>query len=93
MEEELLAQIKSAMVEWARTAYDSDEIVIGMAAEDDVDDEDGARYLVDFAVRQEGQWLVAEVWVAEGKILDINDLGEGLPLDNSEWPWPVAENN
>ncbi len=93
MQEELLAHIKSAVASWARAAYDSNEIVIGMAAEDEIDDEDGTRYLVDYAVRQEGQWLVAEVWVDNGAILNINDLGEGLPLDNSEWPWPVAKSN
>ena len=26
-----------------------------------------------------------------GAILNINDLGEGLPLDNAEWPWPAVE--
>jgi hypothetical protein len=93
MQEELADQIKAAVAEWARTIYDSDEIVVGMAAEDEIDDEDGTRYLVDYAVRQEGQWLVAEVWVQDGDIVGINDLGEGLPLDNAEWPWPVAENN
>jgi hypothetical protein len=93
MQEELLAQIKSAVASWARTAYDSEEIIIGMAAEDDIDDEEGTRFLVDYAVRQEGQWLVAEVWVEKGAILGINDLGEGLPLDNAEWPWPTAKIN
>lgn len=93
MQEELADQIKAAVAKWARAAYGSDEIVIGTAAEDEIDDEDGTRYLVDYAVRQEGQWLVAEVWVQDGDIVDINDLGEGLPLDNAEWPWPVAENH
>lgn len=93
MEDELLVQIKAAVAEWVQAAYDSDEIIIGMAAEDDIDDEDGTRYLVDFAVRQEGQWLVAEVWVDDGTILSINDLGEGLPLDNTEWPWPAVESS
>jgi hypothetical protein len=93
MHEELLAQIKSAVTDWARAAYDSEEIVIGMAAEDGIADADGTRYLVDYAVRQEGRWLVAEVWVEGGNILGINDVGEGLPLDNSEWPWPANENS
>jgi hypothetical protein len=93
MREKLLAQIKSAVTDWVRAAYDSDEMVIGTAAEDDIESADGTRYLVDFAVRQEGQWLVAEVWVEDGTILEINDVGEGLPLENSEWPWPTSENN
>jgi len=93
MREDLLARIKSAVADWVRAAYKSDEIIIGMAAEDDIENADGTRYLVDYAVRQEGQWLVAEVWVEDGIILGINDVGEGLPLDNSEWPWPASENN
>lgn len=93
MQEDLAAQIRTAVAEWARSIYDGDEIVIGMAAEDETDEEDGTRYLVDYAVRQEGQWLVAEVWVQDGAIVGINDLGEGLPLDDYEWPWPVTENN
>lgn len=93
MQEDLSDQIKSAVAAWARSAYDSNDIVVGIAAEDDIDDEDGIRYLVDYAVRQEGQWMVAEVWVQDGDIVNINDLGEGLPLDDADWPWPVAENN
>jgi hypothetical protein len=93
MQEELLAQIRSAVASWAQAAYDSNEVVIGIAADDDNEDDEGTRYLVDYAVRQEGRWLVAEVWVENGVILGINDLGEGLPLDNSAWPWPVSENN
>lgn len=90
-QEELLAQIRLAVVDWAQAAYGSDDIVVGAATEDDITYDDGIRYLVDYAVRQEGQWMVAEVWVENGAILDINDLGEGLPLDDAEWPWPATE--
>ena len=94
MQEELLARIKSSVESWARATFESDDVVVGLASEDDVEDEeDGTRFLVDFAVRQEGRWLVAEVWVDDGVILSINDLGEGLPLDDSEWPWPAMENS
>lgn len=93
MQEGLTARIKSAVVKWAWSTYDSDEVVVGAAAEDEIDDEDGTRYLVDYAVRQEGQWMVAEVWVQDGAIVGINDLGEGLPLDDADWPWPVVENS
>ena len=93
MQEEMLAQIKSAVTTWVRAAYAGDEVVIGMAAEDDIESDDGIRYLVDYAVRREGQWLLAEVWIKNGAILSINDVGEGLPLDNSEWPWPVNGNS
>jgi hypothetical protein len=92
MQEELLAQIRTAVVAWARETYDDDEVIVGMVSEDDLEDEDGTRYVVDYAVRREGQWLVAEVWAADGAILNINDLGEGLPLDNAAWPWPAVEN-
>ena len=47
------------------------------------------RYLVDFAVRTVGRWLVAEVWVFDGRILGVNDIGEGLPLEDAVWPWPA----
>ena len=92
MQEELLAQIKSSVESWAQTTFASDEVIVGTASEDDAkDDEDGMRVLVDFAVRQEGRWMIAEVWMDDGVILSINDLGEGLPLDDSEWPWPAVE--
>lgn len=93
MQEELLAQIRTAVGTWARATYDGDDVVIGMASEDDIEDDDGTRYLVDYAVRREGQWLVAEVWAKDGAILNINDLGEGLPLDDTAWPWPAIEND
>jgi hypothetical protein len=97
MENGLLAQIKAAVAEWASQSHGTNEIVIGMAAEDEdqedglEDDEEGERYLVDFAVRSVGHWLVAEVWVSDGAILGLNDLGEGLPIDGAEWPWPAEE--
>jgi hypothetical protein len=97
MDDELLAQIKTAVKDWASRSHNTNQIVIGMAAEDEDPedrleyDEEGERYLVDFAVRSVGNWLVAEVWVADGVILDINDLGEGLPIDGAEWPWPLEE--
>jgi hypothetical protein len=93
MQKGLTARIISAVARWARSTYDSDEVVVGAAAEDEMDIEDGMRYLVDYAVRQEGQWMVAEVWVQDGAIVGINDLGEGLPLDDADWPWPVVENS
>lgn len=97
MDDDLLAQIKTAVSDWAARSHNTEQIVIGMAAEDaDSEDasevdEEGQRYLVDFAVRSVGYWLVAEVWVSEGMILSINDLGEGMPIDGAEWPWPVEE--
>lgn len=97
MDDELLAQIKTAVSDWASKSHNTDQIVIGLAAEDEDQedrleyDEEGERYLVDFAVRSVGYWLVAEVWVSDGVILGVNDLGEGLPIDGAEWPWPAEE--
>ncbi len=93
MDNELTARIRAAVANWARKAHDTDEIVIGMAAEDDIEDDEGTRYLVDFAARNVGHWLVIEVWVADGDILSVNELGEGLPFDSSEWPWPAETMN
>jgi hypothetical protein len=93
MQEELLAQIRTAVIAWARATYDDHDVVVRMVAADDIEDEDGTRYLADYAVRREDQWQVAEVWVKDGEILNINDLGEGLPLDDAEWPWPAVENS
>ena len=95
MDDELLAEIKTAVSDWASRNHSTNQIVIGLAAEDEgyedglEDDEEGERYLVDYAVRSVGHWLVAEVWVAESVILGVNDLGEGLPIDGAEWPWPL----
>ncbi len=55
------------------------------------EEEDADRYLVAFAVRSVGDWLVAEVWVNHRQILGINDLGEGLPLEDASWPWATSE--
>jgi hypothetical protein len=97
MEETLDQQIKSAVLDWATLTYHTQEIVIGSAAQDGAtqdgaelvgaDEEEADRYLVDYAVRPIGHWLVAEVWLADQQIFSINDLGEGLPLDDIRWPW------
>jgi hypothetical protein len=93
MDNELTALIRTAVSNWAKNAHNTNEIVIGMAAEDDIEDDEGTRYLVDLAARDVGHWLVVEVWVAEDEILSINELGEGLPLDGSEWPWSAETMN
>ncbi len=89
MTDERVASIKSAVNEWARQAFLSDEIIIGSATSDEFEEDEAKRFLVDFSVRRKGHWSVAEVWVADGHKLGINDIGEGLPLDNAEWPWPT----
>jgi hypothetical protein len=90
MEDERENWIRKAVTDWAKATHHTEDIFVGLAAEDDADEEEeGSRYLVDFAVRHVGYWLVAEVWISDGQILSINDLGEGLPLDDAEWPWPA----
>ena len=106
MKATLEQQIKSAVLDWAILTYRTQEIVIGSAAQDgaehveainagaidhDANEEDAGRYLVDYAVRPIGRWLVAEVWLADQEIFSINDLGEGLPLDDIRWPWPIND--
>ena len=106
MLETLEQQIKSAVLDWATLTYHTQEIVIGSAAQDGADlidvehiegedhspeDDHSDRYLVDYAVRAVGRWLVAEVWLTGQEISSINDLGEGLPLDDIRWPWTIDE--
>jgi hypothetical protein len=101
MDEILERRIAKAVLEWAAKSHGDDAIVIGLVAQDGseklgeddtVPDETGVeRYLVDYAVRVVGRWLVAEVWVRDQQILGLNDLGEGLPLENDAWPWPDDE--
>jgi len=90
MDDRLNARIREAVKSWVQKTYNSMEIIVGLADEDKVDDDEGERYLVDFAVRTVGYWLVAEMWVVDDEIQSVNDLGEGLPLDDTRWPWPVV---
>ena len=91
MDNELLAQIKLAVIDWAKNEFSSQEVVVGTPDQDDSEEEDADRYLIAFAVRSVGDWLVAEVWVNHRQILSINDLGEGLPLEDASWPWATSE--
>ena len=101
MEATLEQQIKSAVLDWATLAYHTQELIVGSAAQDRAEqignedhgagDSDADRYLVDYAVRAVGRWLVAEVWLTGQEIFSINDLGEGLPLDDIRWPWAIDE--
>ena len=91
MQEPLLKGIKLAVRTWAEALYETEAIVLGPVVLDDEDDEDAARYLVDYAVKQIGHWRVAEVWVDDGgRVLSIHNLGEGLPLGDATWPWSVS---
>jgi hypothetical protein len=84
MNDEVLNMIQTAVAAWSRQTFTTDEVVIGEIAQD----EEEERYLVDLAARPVGYWLVVEVWLEDGRVTTVNNLGEGLPLDNSVWPWP-----
>jgi hypothetical protein len=83
--------ITSAVADWAQSTYGTMDVFVGLAAEDEFDDDEAKRILVDLAVRGVGHWLVAEVWLDNGAILGVNDLGDGLPIEHVEWPWPEDE--
>jgi hypothetical protein len=85
MDDTLNAQISTAVTHWAHEKYQTNDILI---ADVSPDDEDPERYLVILAVRPLGYWLVAEAWLQDDGVEAINDLGEGLPLDDTAWPWP-----
>jgi hypothetical protein len=38
------------------------------------------------AANQSG-WQAAELWLEHGVVVAINDLGEGVPPDDTPWPW------
>ena len=76
--------IHTAVTDWARARFHTDEIVI---ADIDPDDEP-EQYLVVLAARSLAYWLAAEVWLRDGQVETINDLGEGVPLEEQAWPWP-----
>jgi len=80
----LIQRIRQSVTNWAQTEYDVPEVVLGLV-EPDEDETD--RWLVDFAVPTIPYWQVAEVWVEEGEIVSINDLGEGVPPEGITWPW------
>ena len=76
--------IYTAVTDWARTRFHTDEIVIADINPDD----EPEQYLVVMAVRPLAYWLAVEVWLDSGQVETINDLGEGLPLVEQAWPWP-----
>lgn len=80
-------QIRSSVVAWARDVFQTGEVFVGEIA----CEADEERYLAAVAVRDVGEWRAAEVWVEAGRVVLINDLGEGLPLEDVPWPWPDEE--
>jgi hypothetical protein len=85
MDDNTAEQIGTAVTHWAQEKYRTNDIFI---ADISPDEEELERYLVILAARPLGYWLVAEAWLQDGRVEAINDLGEGLPLDDTAWPWP-----
>lgn len=69
---------------WAKATYQTDQVVVAIIQEED--DEPG-RYLALIAAANQDTWQAAEVWLEDGRVMAINELGEGLPPDGATWPW------
>lgn len=82
--EALIQRIKQAAIDWIRAEYNVQEVVLGLV---EVDEDESERWLVDFAVPTISYWQVAEVWIEEGEIASVNDLGEGVPPEGITGPW------
>lgn len=80
----LIQRIRQSVTNWVQAEYEVQEVVLGLV-EPDEDEMD--RWLVDFAIPTIPYWQVAEVWVEDGKIVSVNDLGEGVPPEGIAWPW------
>jgi hypothetical protein len=76
--------IQTAVIHWSQEKYHTDDILI---ADISPDEDEPERYLVILAARPLAYWLVVEVWFNDGQVETINDLGEGLPLEERPWPW------
>ena len=87
MDATVITQIQIAVRAWAAEVYGTEASSVGDVAYDAEEE----RYLVDFAVQDLAHWRVAEVWLEDGEITLINDLGEGLPLASATWPWIKEE--
>jgi hypothetical protein len=78
-------KVKTAVIAWARDYYQTRDIVAYVF---DEEDDDPDRYIAVLAVRGRTGWRAAEAWLEDGRVVSINDLGEGVPSDNAVWPWP-----
>ncbi len=77
-------QIRQAVTYWAQQEFRVQEVVLGLV---EADEDESDRWLVDFAVPTIPYWQVAEVWIEEGEIVSVNDLGEGVPPEGITGPW------
>ena len=78
--------ITVAVEDWARGYFACPDVVVHVLDQEEDDEPD--RYLTSLAVRGLDLWQAAEVWLEGSEVVAINDLGEGLPPDGVNWPWP-----
>ncbi len=69
---------------WAKATYQTNQVVVAIIQEEG-DEPD--RYLALIAAANQTGWQAAEVWLEDGTVVAINDLGEGIPPDGAAWPW------
>jgi hypothetical protein len=39
-------------------------------------------------LQNQSEQTAVEVWLNDGDVETVNNLGEGLPLEDMAWPWP-----
>jgi hypothetical protein len=81
---ELPPILRPAALAWAVGYYQTDQVFVTITQEDD-DDLD--RFLALIAAANQPTWQAAELWLEHGVVVAINDLGEGIPPDDTPWPW------
>ncbi|MEZ4644836.1 MAG: hypothetical protein R3E31_19245 [Chloroflexota bacterium] len=77
--------LHQAAMSWAREYYQTEQIFIMIIREED--DEPGRYLALIAAANQNAIWQAAEVWLEDGEVVAVNDLGEGLPPEGISWPW------
>jgi hypothetical protein len=75
--------IKTAVATWLAAQLNITEVVSYVFPDEDEAD----RYIVVFATKSQDMWRAVEAWVENDAVVDINDLGEGVPPDGVAWPW------
>ncbi len=78
------AILQQSALAWAKATYQTDQVVVAIIQEED-DEPD--RYLALIAAANQSSWQAAEVWLEDGDVVAINDLGEGIPPEGAIWPW------
>lgn len=81
-------KVHSAVRDWAALYFQADDIVIYLFPDEDDEPE---RLIAILAVRGQEAWQAAEVWTDADEVASINPLGEGVPPDGVEWPWPEQD--